>query len=80
MSVLAEVAKDLVKMFVADMRMSAAALATVGLAWAASSLGHAPGLATGLILALGCVAVLLAGVAAAARSARASRTEGRPPR
>lgn len=70
MTVFEEVARDLVKMFVADARMSAAVLAVVALAWGALALLHAPGLAAGALLALGCLAVLLASVASAARTAR----------
>ena len=68
MSVLGEVAKDLGKMFVADARMSAAALAVVAIAWGAARLGSGP--LAGAVLALGALAVLLVGVARAARAAR----------
>lgn len=73
MTVFEEVARDLVKMFVADARMTAAVLAVVALVWATMALAHAPGLAAGALLALGCLGVLLASVASAARAARKRR-------
>lgn len=73
MGVLGEVLKDLLKMFWADARMSAAALAVVALAWGVARWAGGPGLAAGAALALGALAVLVASVASAARAAARRR-------
>ena len=66
MSILAEVLKDLFKMFVADMRLTLAILALVaGVAWL-GAYGAGDGV-TGTVLALGPVAILILAVWRAAR-------------
>jgi hypothetical protein len=67
MSILGEVMKDLIGMFIADARLSAAILALVAavaglLHWAV--IGHG---AAGVILLAGCLALVVASVVRAAR-------------
>ena len=69
MSILMEVARELLGMFLADARLTVATLALVALAAGLIALQVAP-LAAGALLLLGCLAIL---VEAAAREARRRR-------
>jgi hypothetical protein len=62
MSILREVAAELYKMFIGDAGSTGAILAVVLLAGGLTVSGAAPPLAGGVVLLLGCIAVLVAGV------------------
>lgn len=70
MTILLEVLKELYKMFMADMRLTLATLASVISIWAGLSNGFLGPVASGLILALLCVAVLIEAVLREARLRR----------
>jgi hypothetical protein len=67
MDILKEVAAELVKMFVADARLSVAVLVLVGGVALLLDFGHAAPLIGGAVLLAGCLAILAAVTAATAR-------------
>tara|TARA_R110002124_G_scaffold243873_1_gene408955 strand:- start:6268 stop:6474 length:207 start_codon:yes stop_codon:yes gene_type:complete len=68
MTILRDVASELMKMFLADLRLSLAILATVCVGAAIHVVG-APGWVTGLVLTLGTGASIAAAILSAARKA-----------
>ena len=70
MSILAEVFADLFKMFVADARMTAAILALVGAVAAVIHYHVMAAEGAGAVLLLGCLALVVGSVVAAARRHR----------
>lgn len=68
MTILHDVARELVKMFIADLRLSLAILATVCLGAAIHAAGM-PGWITGLVLILGTGGAIAATILSAARKA-----------
>ncbi|WP_189990805.1 hypothetical protein [Thalassobaculum fulvum] len=67
MEILKEVVAELVKMFVADARLSVAVLILVGAVALLLDVGHAAPLIGGAVLLGGCLAILAAVTAATAR-------------
>lgn len=67
MNILKDVFSELFSMFVADVRLTAAILATVALAAILINATSLPPLAGGLLLLLGCIAVLFLSVRREAR-------------
>ena len=72
MTIPRDVLAELRKMFLADTRLSRSVLALVGVAALATHLPVLPMLAAGLILTLGCPALLIAAIRAEAARKRRS--------
>jgi len=70
MSIFIQVLKDLVKMFVADARMTTAILALVALVAALVKWTHIDPLTIGWLLPAGCIILLIASALAAAAKAK----------
>lgn len=72
MTILKDVVAELFGMFVGDARLTAAVLLVVAVAAALIDLGHVPPLIGGGVLLVGCLVVLVAAVARAARRQKAT--------
>ena len=72
MNILKDVLSELFSMFVADARLTAAILATVALAAVLIDATSLPPVAGGLLLLLGCIAVLFLSVRREAKSRAAA--------
>ena len=76
MSLVHAILAELLGMFVADVRLSAAALAVVGLAAAVSELASEETMAAGIVLLVGCPSVLIAAAWLSARQIASQRRRG----
>lgn len=75
MNILKDVLAELFSMFVTDARLTVAILATVALATALIDATSLPPLAGGLLLLLGCIAVLFLSVGREARRRASSQSD-----
>ena len=72
MKTLREVLDELISMFLADARMTVTTLLLVAVVGGLAATGYLPQIVSGLLLLVGCIAILLAAVMRGARLRRSS--------
>jgi hypothetical protein len=72
MKTLREVLDELISMFLADARMTVTTLLLVAVVGGLAATGYLPQIVSGLLLLVGCIAILLAAVMRGARLRRPS--------